>query len=87
MHRTLYTVQKATFCTEVYGASGHWMYSGCCMYCNQHSNAYVKVVYCLGFGNKKSWQYWYVANTSIYIVMYVFLYVYNYVLKMYKHWG
>ena len=37
MHRTVYTVEKATFCTEVYGASGHWMDSGCCTYCNQKS--------------------------------------------------
>ena len=37
MHRTVYTVQKATFCTEVYVASGHRMDSGCCMYCNQNS--------------------------------------------------
>ena len=27
MHRTVYTVQKATFDIEVYGASGHRMYS------------------------------------------------------------
>ena len=37
MHRTVYTVQKAIFCTEVYGASGHRMYSGCYTYCNQNS--------------------------------------------------
>ena len=37
MHRTVYTVQKATFCTEVYGASAHWMYSGCSTYCNQNA--------------------------------------------------
>ena len=37
MHRTVYTIQKATFCTEVYGASGHRMDSGCCTYCNQNS--------------------------------------------------
>ena len=37
MHRTVYTVQKATFCTEVYGASGHRMDYGCCTYCNQNS--------------------------------------------------
>ena len=37
MHRTVYTVQKATFCTEVYGASGHRLDSGCCAYCNQNS--------------------------------------------------
>ena len=37
MHRTVYTVQKATFCTEVYRASGHRMDSGCCTYCNQNS--------------------------------------------------
>ena len=37
MHRTVYTVQKAIFCTEVYGTSGHWMYSGCCTYCNQNA--------------------------------------------------
>ena len=43
MHRIVYTVQKATFCTEIYGASGQRMFSGCCMYCNQHSNAYAKV--------------------------------------------
>ena len=45
MRRIVYTVQKATFCTEVYGDSGYRMYSGCSTYCNQHSNAYVKVVY------------------------------------------
>ena len=37
MHRTVYTVQNAIFCTEVYGASGHRMYSRCCTYCNQTS--------------------------------------------------
>ena len=48
MHRTVYTVQKPTFCTEVYGASSH----GCTPVAvvlqskfNQHSNAYTKVVY------------------------------------------
>ena len=30
IYRTVYTVQKDTFCTEVYGASDHRMYSGCC---------------------------------------------------------
>ena len=37
MHRTEYTVQKAAFGTEVYGASSHRMDSGCCMYCNPNS--------------------------------------------------
>ena len=37
MRRTIYTVQKATFCTEVYGVSSHRMDSGCCTYCNQNS--------------------------------------------------
>ena len=45
MHRAVFTVQKVT---EVYGASGHWMHSGCMLLqleFNQHSNAYTKVVY------------------------------------------
>ena len=37
MHRTVYTVQKAAFRTEVYGASSHRMDSGCYMYSNQNS--------------------------------------------------
>ena len=37
MHTIVYTVQKVTFCTEVYGASGHRMESGCCTYSNQNS--------------------------------------------------
>ena len=44
MHRTVYTVQKATNCTEVYGASGHPVRTQTKF--NQHSNAYAKVIYC-----------------------------------------